>query len=131
MSRITTPLLATDNLLRVPLEPKRVKRSGPRLKRTRLRKAGRKVKEWNAIRAVLKVRFQASSITTCELNLDGCFHDNCLGFMHTKKRRNCTEADLWIVALSCNSCHDQWEMLPESEMGEKVFAIIAARSVQP
>lgn len=94
-------------------------------------KAGKRTKEWAAIRAILKKRFAAVGITSCELRLEGCWHDNALGFLHTKKRRNCTPEELWIVVLGCNVCHDQYERLKESDMETKILSVIAKRIRQP
>lgn len=101
------------------------------LKRTPLKRAGRKTKEWDHIRAVLKKRFRAAGITTCEIREPGCFGDNGLGFLHYDKRRFLTPAELWIVALGCAHCHDIYELKPRPEMKKAVLKIIAARSVQP
>lgn len=134
MGRVASPLAEGENLFqkRIP-KSERVpfgRRNG--LKRGSLKRAGRKVKQWESIRAVLKKMFAAAGIASCELNLSpDCWRDNALGFLHTKKRRNCTEADLWVVALGCNICHDAAELLPESEMEALVLGVIAARAVQP
>jgi sugar phosphate isomerase/epimerase len=70
-------------------------------------KIGKKTKEWMEIRKELKEEFQRMGVTTCELKLEGCTHDNFLGFAHTKKRRNVT--DLKRVVLACANCHDKVE----------------------
>ncbi len=91
-----------------------------------LPKMGRKGREWAATRARLKVRFAAAGITRCE----GCGSDFALGFAHRKKRRNITtQEELEIAALLCATDHDALEILPESEMGKRIDAIIAARPI--
>lgn len=68
----------------------------------------------------------AVDATECEL----CGSVFALGFAHRKKRRNITtQEELETVALLCNSCHDKIEGLPESEMGKRIDAIIAARPI--
>lgn len=88
-------------------------------------KLGLKGLQWAATRKKLKVRFEAAGITHCEM----CGSSFALGFAHRKKRANITtQEELEIVALLCNSpCHDAIEILPESEMGKQVDAIIASR----
>ncbi len=85
---------------------------------------GEKSKEWDRVRAKLKKRFEAAVVTRCEI----CWSAFALGFAHRKKRRNITtEAELEICALLCCDDHARLEMLPESEMGERIDGIIAAR----
>lgn len=67
------------------------------LKRTPLKRAGRKTKEWERIRRVLVRRFLKAGLWRCELGYAGCWQTNALGFAHAKKRRNCSEKDLWVV----------------------------------
>lgn len=66
-----------------------------------------KVQIWNRIRKQLKKDFEARGITTCELQLEGCKHNNFLGFAHTTKRRDVK--DLKKVVLSCANCHSKVE----------------------
>ena len=96
-----------------------------------INRAGKKTKAWYACRAKLKTRFMRAGITTCELQYEGCWHDDGLGFAHSKKRRNITtEEQLEEVILSCSSCHDRVEAKPESEMAAIIRAVIAARPVE-
>lgn len=101
------------------------------LNRTPLKRAGKKVKEWESIRRVLVKRFKAAGITECEVREPGCWSDNGLGFLHYDKRRFLTPAELWIVLLGCNHCHDIYELKPRPEMKKAVLKIVAARPVQP
>lgn len=66
-----------------------------------------KVQIWNRIRKQLKKDFEKAGITSCELKLEGCVHNNFLGFAHTKKRRDVT--DLRRVVLACQNCHERVE----------------------
>jgi hypothetical protein len=77
---------------------------------------GKRTEAWEKARAVLKGRFEAAGIITCELRFQGCWYDNGLGFAHTKKRRHLEGGDLYRVVLACNHCHDLVELLPEREM---------------
>lgn len=89
-----------------------------------LTRLGKKGLAWEATRKRLKVRFEAAGITRCE----ACGSGFNLGFAHRFKRRNITtQTELETCALLCNSCHDAIEILPESEMGKRVDALIAAR----
>lgn len=132
-----SPLIEGANQLHKKPVSRQIKYSSPDnrewrgLKRTRLRKLGKKGKQWVSIRAELKKRFEAAGITTCEIQYAGCWRDNGLGFCHSKKRRNCSEADLWIVILGCNRCHDILETRPHAEMEKIVLEIISERQKQP
>lgn len=89
---------------------------------------GKKTREWESVRAKLKVRFERAGITTCEVRAEGCWRDDGLGFMHTLKRRNIvTPQQLEEVALGCNHCHDIFELMPEAIMGDRIRAIISNR----
>lgn len=102
------------------------------LARTPLKRAGRKTKEWDRIRAVLKKRFKAAGIMSCEVGRPGCWRTESLGFAHMDKRRFLTEAELWIAILACSPvCHDWLEKLPRTKMKKAVLKIIRARPVQP
>jgi hypothetical protein len=100
------------------------------MKRTPLKKLGKKGLAWEKCRRELKVKFQRAGITTCEIGelYPGCWIDNGLGFAHARKRRNLKPGELSVVILACNSCHDNLELLPESEMAKIVLDIIARRS---
>lgn len=129
-SRIASPLSSTDNQFRAE-RVKPFKKRRKRFRRTPIRRAGKKVLEWESIRRALKPRFLAVGITTCELKLEGCRRGNGLSFCHAKKRRNCSPSDLWTAALGCLSCHQILELLPEQEMERRVHEIIDSRLVQP
>lgn len=102
------------------------------MKRTQIRRKGKKGNEWDRARAELKSRFQRAGITTCEARLEGCWRDNTLGFMHRFKRRNiATPEELRTCALGCQSCHEQFEILPEAEMAKRIDQIIRRRPEQP
>ena len=88
------------------------------MKRTPLKKLGKKGNAWAKARAELKKEFMAMGVTRCELMREGCTGDYGMGFAHTRKRRNVT--DLKRVVLACNSCHDKVEILPEVVMEEQL-----------
>lgn len=97
------------------------------MKRTPLKRLGKRGMEWERVRRELKARFLKAGITECEVRGHGCWHDNGLGFMHAKKRRNLGPGELSVVVLACNICHDQWESGSESKMEQMVLDIIARR----
>lgn len=99
-------------------------------RRTRL-KAGEKTKAWDRIRKKLIERFQDAGITTCELQYSGCWHDNALGFAHRKKRRFCTEEELWKCVLCCTNCHQKIEYIRHDAMYQIVNDFIGRRAQQP
>lgn len=92
-------------------------------------KKGKKVNEWDAVRAKLKPLYLAAGITSCEIGLPGCWRENALGFAHSKKRRNIVGKEIEEVCLGCNPCHDVYEAKPEAEMMRLIREIIAARPV--
>lgn len=93
------------------------------MKRTPLKKLGKKGLAWEKCRRELKARFLKAGITTCEM----CGADNYLGFAHHKKRRNLGPGELSVVALLCNRHHDEIEILPEAQMSFIILDIIANR----
>ena len=97
------------------------------MKRTPIKKLGKKGLAWEKCRRELKVKFERAGITSCEVRGAGCWHDNGLGFMHAKKRRNLGPGELSIVILACNTCHDLWECGSEAKMEKMVLDIIANR----
>lgn len=96
------------------------------MKRTPLKKLGKKGNAWAKARAELKKEFMAMGVTRCELMREGCTGDYGMGFAHTRKRRNVI--DLKRVVLACNSCHDKVEILPELVMEEQLEVIINNRN---
>lgn len=97
------------------------------MRRSPLKRLGKKGLAWAGVRRELKVKFERAGITTCERRGPGCWRDNGLGFAHPRKRRNIAPCNLSVVALMCNVCHDACEILPEDEMAKIVFDIIANR----
>lgn len=94
-----------------------------------MNKVGPKTKAWNNARSELKIEFQFQfGITTCELQYEGCWFDNALGFAHAAKRRKLTTEDLKHVILICNPCHDKIEFLPPEEMERIVNETIHNRA---
>ena len=71
---------------------------------------GKKTRNWENARVVLKKMFEAWEITRCEIKLEGCFNDDFLGFAHTERRNNLNQEDVRSpnkVVLACQSCHDK------------------------
>jgi len=95
---------------------------------------GKKTKQWNSARTIIKRRFEAVGITTCELQgklKHDCGVDNYLGFAHNAKRRKLSEADLYHVILICNFGHDIIEVWPPEKMKAIVNETINQRKAQP
>jgi hypothetical protein len=92
-----------------------------------LKRAGKKTKEWAAARKILKPKFQAAGITTCELGYRNCWYDNALSFAHARKRNDLRPGELYEVILCCTPCHDILERMPKPIMYAAVHKIIAAR----
>jgi hypothetical protein len=97
------------------------------LRRSPLKKAGKKTAEWNRERAKLKEGFQRAGITFCELGLQGCWKGNGLSFAHSKKRRNIQGNELSEVILACINCHGIIERKPEKKMTAIVRKTIRLR----
>lgn len=96
---------------------------------TRMRRAGRRTRDWEKHRRALKREFDAAGNTTCELGLPGCMRDDGLGFAHALKRRHITnDADMRRVALLCNFCHSVIELQGEAKMCRVIDSIIARRA---
>lgn len=77
-----------------------------------------RTEEWNKARARLKILFEASDITICEVRLKGCMINNFLSFAHYKPRRFYYDkpgkvGDFDEVLLLCQRCH-QFLDLPEN-----------------
>lgn len=102
----------------------------PSLRRKGRIKAGKKTKEWDAVRAWLKIQFTRAGIQTCQLKFAGCWFDNALSFCHPAKRRNLTEGELYVVALGCTPCHDQLEVMPAADMRRIVEGLFALTRIQ-
>ncbi len=102
------------------------------IKRSPIKRSGKKTKEWDRVRAKLKIRFERAGITTCELGYEGCWRDNGLGFAHAVKRRFiATPEELEITILACWVCHDVIECKSHIEMRDIVENTISARQAQP
>ena len=102
------------------------------MKRTPLKKRGKKVRQWEDARAKLKALFLEKGVTCCELTeLVGrraeCWRNNSLSFAHSKKRRNIIGDEIYEVVLACNICHSTIESKPESEMTQIVRDVIQKR----
>jgi len=101
------------------------------MKRTPLKRAGKRTKEWEQIRRQLKPKFERAGITTCEFRFNGCTRDWALGFAHVDKRRFLKGEQLAEVALACTPCHQLLELLPRDQMKIEIRSVINNRSIQP
>src|SRR5215475_921955 len=97
------------------------------MKRTPLKRRGKKTKEWDRIRRVLKGRFEDAGLTFCEFGYPQCMNDDGLTFCHYDKRRFLSPDELWIVALGCIRCHNRIEILKRENMKIEVLAAIGRR----
>ena len=75
---------------------------------------------WIKQRAKLKDEYERKGITTCELKLTGCWHNNALSFAHRYKRSDprC-EHTFEGTVLACNPCHDKIEY--DRHLTEEMF----------
>ncbi len=77
--------------------------------RTALKRVGKKTREWERVRRILKVQFEKWGITCCEL----CGSDFALSFSHRVKRRFIEdEKELRTVILVCARHHEYLENHP-------------------
>lgn len=114
-----TPLKAKTSMKRTAMKPKRKKIC---------LWVGKKTRQWITVRARLKRRFDAASITTCELGYPGCWKDESLGFAHGRKRRQLKDNEIeTLTILVCNPCHDKIEVLSAPAMLAIVQSVIAER----
>lgn len=89
---------------------------------------GKRTKEWEQVRAILKIEYEAMGIVSCELNYEGCKRDAWLSFAHGLKRRHLQGDQLkTLTILACTPCHDVIERLPEAEMCAIVEQVIRER----
>lgn len=104
------------------------KKKKDEVKRTPLKRIGKKGREWNAARKELKAECVRLGITQCEIRKIGCQRDMFLTFAHSRKRRNITTPEqLREACLCCVTCHNEIELFPEQEMGDEVRRALASR----
>lgn len=97
-------------------------------RKTPMKRGGKKTLAWEQAKRELKPRFQRAGITTCELHLKGCWHDNGLTFAHRVKRRFITTPEeLRTVCVACLSCHQTIEKMSHDAMKLHVMAAIEGR----
>jgi hypothetical protein len=107
---------------------KPMKRSAMKKSQRPMNKAGKRSKQWIAVRRRLKEAFEALGITSCELRYEGCRVNGMLGFAHGRKRRHLKGDELeTLVVLACNPCHDNIEYLGPERMLEIVERTIQQR----
>ena len=113
---------------KTPLRSKTRLKTRTPLKTTSYMKSGKKVSEWDSVRAELKVIFKDDlKITECEARLASCWKNNGLTFAHAKKRRFLDSESLKEVILCCVSCHTEIEAYPHKKMHDFVYSIINNR----
>lgn len=100
-------------------------------KETKSIKPGKKTLNWEEGRPRLKVIFRENGITTCEIKLKICKHNNFLGFAHTRRRARLTQeqvVDPHFVVLGCNPCHEYVDFKMDRKKAEELLdGIVAAR----
>lgn len=98
------------------------------MKRTAMRRGGKKTAEWDAVKKELKQEFLDYGITHCELSYRNCTKDDFLTWAHGKKRRHLQPGELKnLIVLACQNCHQIIERLSESEMCDIVTQTIKER----
>lgn len=110
-------------------------------KRKRFNPIGRKTREWEAAKRVLKPAYLQAGIVSCELApvLEGRGFDISkhrhwffLTWVHGDKRKQLVGDELLtLVVLGCVDCHDFIEVMPRAEMRAIVEEAISRRRVQP
>lgn len=106
---------------------KRLVSKTPLKSRSKL-KSGKKHEEWEIAKNNLKQMFFDLGISSCEVQLDGCWKTNGLTYAHAQKRRYLTKDTLLDVALCCVECHIKIEALPHDEMQTIIYNIIQQRN---
>lgn len=83
-------------------------------------RVGKKTNEWIKASDELEEIYLQKGITTCELQLEGCWKNNALHFAHQYKRNDprC-EHTFEGTILACNKCHSIIEY--DRELTEKMF----------
>jgi hypothetical protein len=99
------------------------------MKRTPLKRKGKKDAQWNRIRATVKPWFDSAGFTYCELGYPGCNIYYGDGFAHAKVRTFQNENDLHVVAYLCNICHNKIET--KDEAMEAIILSIRVRNHIP
>ena len=98
------------------------------MKRSPLRRKGKRGLAWDRTRAKLKVRFERAGLTRCEV----CGTDNALGFADSKPRRMITtQAEMEEVALLCNADHHEADSHGHENQENVIKFIISKRETQP
>jgi len=85
---------------------------------------GKRTIAWEQARKKLKEEYLAKGITTCELRLPGCWHDNGLSFCHRHKRSWYWSQEELLAAfnqtiLGCIHCHNIIEY--KKELSDEMF----------
>jgi len=95
-------------------------------------KPGKKTKEWNKAKRILKPAFEKAGITSCELLVSPNCTDFALSWAHGDKRANLTYEELYkLVAVGCVACHGFIEKWPRLKMRAFIKRVIKNRPIQP
>lgn len=99
------------------------------MKRSPMKRSGKKTKAWDRVRSKLKVEFQAKNITTCEVMFEGCTGGYNVSFAHARKRTKLREGEIRDCCIACQSCHRHLdEDLSHDDMYSTVMGIIERRN---
>lgn len=103
------------------------------MRRTAIKKMGKKGDEWTKARKILVAAYGDVCITHCELNIVGYHSGFALAFAHGRKRGDLVDDELYtFVVLACQGCHDHIEYdVGHDEMARIVRETIDKRVVQP
>lgn len=88
-----------------------MKRSSKPMKRTRLKKVGRRTKDWRNAWRFLKPELEKRGRTQCEFKF---IPHECWGPLdpaHSKKRRMMKGADIYMVAIACRYIHNVLDLM--------------------
>ena len=97
------------------------------LKRSPLRKIGKKGKANQKANREIDREIAKHDIRHCEAGLRGCLVAFALTRAHSKKRRNISGSEITEAIYACVHCHDIIEGWPEEEMTAFVRGKIALR----
>jgi len=110
-------------------------------KKKRFNPIGKKTREWEAAKRILKPAYAEAGIVSCELapvlerrgfDISKHRHWFFLTWAHGDKRKQLVGDELLtLVVLGCVDCHDFIEVMTRAEMRSIVEEAISRRRVQP
>lgn len=102
-----------------------LKRTPMARSRTRIKKSGRRTREWAAVWQYLKPRLEAAGRTRCELTFIPHVCSEILDPVHSKKRRHMQGNDIYAICIGCRTVHRHLdEDLSHADMEEAVMKAI-------